>query len=260
MSNPNVCILKTDGINCDVETAHAFAVVGGEPETVHVNQLRSGERQLKNYGILALSGGFSYGDDIASGAVLGNELASFLTDQIDEFVRNDRPVIGICNGFQVLTKTGLLPSGEMGSQSVSLTTNENGRFECRWIDLAVGRSVCQFAQPEDFETPTIPMQVAHGEGRFVADSDTFLDLLDARQVVFRYARPGGKIAMGYPANPNGSTDDIAGICDPKGLILGMMPHPERSIEAFHPDRSRTAEARTAATTIFSNMVEFARAS
>ncbi len=259
MISPEVCVLKTDGVNCDEEMAHAFAVAGAESEVVHVNQLRSGERRLDQFGILALPGGFSYGDDIASGKILATELTSYLTDQLQGFVDAGKPIIGVCNGFQVLTRTGLLPNRTLGRQQVTLAENEVGRFECRWIDLAVGQSVCKFVRPENFTERSIPMQTAHGEGRFFASDDDIRQLKEAGQVVFRYAMSDSSESPAYPDNPNGAIDDIAGICDPSGLILGMMPHPERSISAFHPHRIRTEAARSAAQTIFSNIVDYAKA-
>lgn len=258
MGSPEVCVLKTDGINCDMEMAYAFEVAGGNPETVHINQLRSGEQSLKNYGALAIPGGFSYGDDIASGKVLATELTSYLSDQLQGFIDEDKPVIGVCNGFQVLVRTGLLPNRSIGEQQATLADNEIGRFECRWIDLAIGQSVCRFVQPEDFDAPAIPMQTAHGEGRFFATQRTIDSLQENDQIVFRYAAPDGGEAEGFPANPNGALDDIAGVCDPSGTVLGMMPHPERSVTAFHPHRAQTAVARAAAKGIFTNIVDYAR--
>lgn len=258
MSNPEVCVLKTDGINCAEEMANAFQVAGATPETVHVNQLRSGERQLDQYGVLAIPGGFSYGDDIASGKVLATELTSYLSDQLQDFVDKGKPVIGICNGFQVLVRTGLLPNRKLNEQQVTLADNEVGRFECRWIDLAVGRSACKFVRPEDFAEQPIPMQTAHGEGRFFGSEDDIRQLKENGQVVFCYTTPDLGQPSGYPENPNGSVDDIAGICDPSGLVLGMMPHPERSVAAFHPYRVRTEAARNSANTIFSNIVTYAK--
>lgn len=260
MTNPEVCVLKTDGINCDMEMSYALEAAGSNPEVVHINQLRNGERRLDDFGILAIPGGFSYGDDIASGKVLANELTSYLSEQLQEFVDKDKPVLGVCNGFQVLVRTGLLPGRTLGGQQATLADNEIGRFECRWIDLQVGRSVCRLLQPEDFEDQPIPMQTAHGEGRFFADQATITKLRANGQIVFRYASADGSGANGFPANPNGALEDIAGICDPTGTILGMMPHPERSIAAYHPDRSRTDIARMAANTIFSNIVRFAKES
>ena len=184
-----VCVLKTDGTNCDMEMGYAFEAAGGSPELIHVNQLRSGEKRLSDYGILALPGGFSYGDDIASGKVLATELTSYLSDQLQEFIDQNKPILGICNGFQVLVRTGLLPYGALGTQSVTLAENEVGRFECRWVDLAVGQSACRFIQPEDFAEQPIPMQVAHGEGRFFGPEMEVLDLAENDQVVLQYTTP-----------------------------------------------------------------------
>ena len=259
MANPNICVLKTDGINCDEEMAYTFEVAGGNPEVVHINELRDGSKVLNNYGALAIPGGFSNGDDIASGRVLATELTSYLADDLRKFVAEEKPILGVCNGDQVLVKTGLLPFGTLNHQTATLIDNEVGVFECRWVDLAVGSSVCKFAQAEDFMDDIIPMQSAHAEGRFFADPSQIKKLHENGQVVFSYITPNGTKPAGYPENPNGSVDDIAGICDPSGLILGMMPHPERSINAFHPHRIRTETARHAAVTIFRNIVNFVEA-
>ena len=244
---PNVAVLKTDGINCDKEMAHAFRMHGGDPEIVHINQLREGDRKLADYQILAIPGGFSYGDDVASGRVLAVELTSYLPDQVQDFVDDGKPVIGVCNGFQTLANMGLLPNKTIGEQQVTLTHNKSGSFVCKWVDLIPEATVCKFAGPSDFEELPIPMQIAHGEGNFEGSEDTVIELVERGQVVFRYLD-----------NPNGSMEDIAAICDPSGLILGMMPHPERSIEAFHPHRVRTAAAKAAAAVIFNNMINYAK--
>ncbi len=259
MTNPNACVLKTDGTNCDAETAYAFEVAGATPEVVHINQLRSGEHRLTEFDILAIPGGFSYGDAIASGKVLATELVSFLSDQVQEFVDQERPVLGVCNGFQVLVRTGLLPYGTIGEQHVTLAGNASGRFECRWIDLAVGESACRFVQPEDFSEAPLPMQIAHGEGRFFGRGMEVLDLAEIGQVVFQYSTPHLTAPDGtFPDNPNGSMLDIAGICDPSGGSTWYDAHPERSIAAFHPDRTRTPAARHAAEVIFNNIVAYAK--
>lgn len=260
MSRPEVCVLKVDGVNCDEETMHAFEQAGASPQLVHVNQLRAGERALRDYDVLAIAGGFSYGDDIASGKVLATELTSFLSDPLQEFVDDKKPMIGICNGFQVLVRTGLLPAAELGTQELTLAHNNSGRFECRWVELAARKSVSAFVQPGDFDHITVPMQVAHGEGKLVGTKAAVTKLATGRQVVFEYATPMGTPTDTYPANPNGSMANIAGITDPSGLVLGMMPHPERSIAAMHPDRSRSDAARQAGEVIFANIVRYAQES
>lgn len=252
VSGPNVCVLKTDGINCDEEMQHAFIVGGGNAETVHINELREGDKKFSGFEVLAIPGGFSYGDDITSGTVLANELRSYLSDQLQDFADKKKPILGVCNGFQVLVKTGLLPGGNLGEQTATLTTNESGRFECRWVDLSIGHSACKFiktAELGSLANANIPMQVAHGEGRFVAGSDIVKELANRDQIAFRYS-PGD--------NPNGSVDNIAGITDESGLVLGMMPHPERSIEAFHPHREKTESAKIAAELLFKNIVNYAK--
>lgn len=258
MSRPEVCVLKTDGVNCDEETMHAFEAGGGSPDLVHVNQLRAGDRHLKNYGVLALAGGFSYGDDIASGKVLANELTSYLSEQLEGFVGDEKPIIGICNGFQVLVRTGLLPGADLGDQRLTLATNDSDRFECRWVNLTMPDSVSLFVRPEDFDMAAVPMQVAHKEGKLIAPPSEITRLAADRQVVFRYSTERGTPTDTYPHNPNGSMGDIAGITDSSGLILGMMPHPERSMQAFPPNHSQAALARHAGESIFKNIVAYAK--
>lgn len=259
MSNPEACVLKTDGINCDEEMAYAFTQSGANASIVHVNELKTGAKRLSDYSILAIPGGFSYGDDIASGRVLANELRSFMSDQIEQFREDQKPILGVCNGFQVEVLTGLLPFGNLGTQDFTLTRNSSGMFVCDWVNLKVEESVSRFVQPEDFDDMPIPMQVAHGEGRFTGSIVNLERLADSGLIVFRYAKEDGSPAFGsHPDNPNGSSLDIAGVCDPSGLILGLMPHPERSVAGFHADRSRTESARNAASVIFGNIVNYAR--
>lgn len=215
---PKICILKADGTNCDNETSYAFEKAGGICKTVHVNQLRSGAEKLSDYQILAISGGFSYGDDVASGKILALELTSFLSDQLREFVEADKLIIGICNGFQVLTRTGLLPFKNVGKMSVTLAHNSSGHFECRWVDLQVQWSPCVFTSSMEGDTKSL--QIAHGEGRFHAEERVLKKIEGDGLVVMRY----------FDRNPNGSVNDIAGICDPTGRIFGLMPHPERFVD------------------------------
>ena len=258
-----VIILRAAGTNCDEETARAFAMVGAEPELVHVNVLKKKKSVLDKYHILALPGGFTYGDDVASGKVLANELRSSLKDQFSKFVSEGKPVIGICNGFQVLVKMGLLP-GLTGPEKFrvegSLSLNDSGRFVDKWVYLKSedqgAKCVWTYGLPD-----IIYMPIAHAEGKFIPkDKRTLKKLNDNGQVVFRYAAPPGTGPVS-PYNPNGSVDDIAGICDPSGRVLGMMPHPERHITYLqHPRWRRYEEDRSLmgiGLEIFKNGVKFA---
>lgn len=256
-TGPRVCILKADGTNCEVETATAFEMVGARPEIVPMNRLRSGERRLADYDILVAPGGFAYGDDIAAGKVLAVELMQRLADDMAAFAASAKPIVGICNGFQVLVRTGLLPFGEPGVMSATLAQNAVGRFECRWVDLVVEPhtvSPLAAALPQRLELP-----LAHAEGRFFTDAAT-LDRLEAgRQVVLRYADRSGRPTADYPANPNGALGAIAGLTDPTGRIFGLMPHPERYVRRFHhPDwRRRPADEAPHGLAFFTRIVALA---
>lgn len=254
---PNVCILRTDGTNCDEETAYAFQKAGGSPQFVHVNQLRAGADSLLNCAVLAIPGGFSYGDDIAAGAVLANELISFLRDQLQAFVDAGRLVIGICNGFQVLVRTGLLPLGTMGVQHATLATNETGRFECRWVQLDFFySSPCIFAKGLTGKVLELP--VAHGEGRFVVTESLRRELHERHLAPLKY-HDCGRPATRYPQNPNGSVDSIAGVCDPTGRVFGLMPHPERFVErTHHPNWRRFDYGKPHGLAIFENAIQYAK--
>jgi phosphoribosylformylglycinamidine synthase len=207
---------------------------------VHVNQLRSGERRLGNYGGLLLPGGFSYGDALGAGARLALDLQVYFHDELHAFVASGRPVLGICNGFQTLVKAGVLPGSaaaqpggmaEMAQRQVTLTENAQGRFECRWVYLQVnGRARAAFLPPSD---ALIFCPVAHGEGNFqAAGPETLAELAARNLVAFRYVAADGSAAAGrYPLNPNGSAGDIAGICNERGNVLGLMPHPEDHVTA-----------------------------
>ena len=251
MIKPNVAILKTDGINCDMEMAHAFEVAGAKSELVHINELRGKEKTLRDFAVLAIPGGFSYGDDIASGAVLANELMTQLSDDVREFIHKEKPIIGICNGFQVLTRAGILPDiSPEYHEKVSLLANKECKFISKWVELEVPENAkCEFVKGINAEKGSVPMHISHAEGRFFASGEELQKLQDMRQVAFKYV-----------VNPNGSSGDIAGICDYTGLVLGMMPHPERSVAGFHADRSRTTTARNAANIIFKNIVNYAKES
>lgn len=280
---PSVLVLKTDGTNCDGETVYAFELVGGEPELVHVNELRSGKEKLRNYQILALPGGFSYGDDIASGKILALELASYLSEEIKSFIKRGGLVIGICNGFQVLVRTGLLPFGKLGKMQTTLTNNDSGHFECRWINLKIEKdNRCVFLNSlntsdggiKSHATPPrwpdgllgggssngiISYQVAHGEGKFFAPPDVLKKIEKENLVVFRYVDWQGRSTQKYPENPNGALNAIAGICDPSGRILGLMPHPERFVRREqHPNWRRIPNLEPQGLPIFKQMVDYVK--
>lgn len=254
-------ILAGFGINCERETATAFQLAGAEADIVHLNDLVQNADSLSGYHILAVPGGFSFGDDIASGKVLANRLRYQLGDPLRRFVEDGKLVIGICNGFQAIVKLGLLPyfGGEL-RQEVTLTHNDRARFEDRWVHLQPDpRTVCVWVRGmADFEAP-----VRHGEGKFIPQDDATLDRLRREgQVALRYVQADGAPANGvFPHNPNGSVDDIAGICDPSGRIFGLMPHPEAHVfRTQHPRWYREdLEDEGAGLQVFRNGVEFAAA-
>jgi len=250
-------VLRTAGTNCDVETAYALEKAGATAERVHINRLIEKPKRLDRYHVLALPGGFSYGDDVASGKLLANELRCLLDESLRAFVADGKLIVGICNGFQVLVKSGLLPGLRKNKVETTLTYNDSNRFEDRWVYLKAEETNCAFVRPG--EDMTLP--VAHGEGKFVAEAGA-LDELECRgQVVVRYVSADGMTGAGYPWNPNGSLRDIAGICDPTGRIFGLMPHPERHVEPTqHPQWTRNGTAAEGdGLAVFRNAVEFARA-
>lgn len=219
-------VVRAAGTNCDAETVHALESAGARCDVAHINQLMVGRVRLHPYQIVVFPGGFSYGDDISAGKVLAAELRLKLRDQLQKFVAAKKLVIGVCNGFQVLVKAGLLPGFDTldAEQTVTLAQNDSGRFQCEWVGLSVAKSAAAWLKdlPESIELP-----IAHGEGKFIAANGKILQTLRAnRQIVFRYA----------PRNPNGSEADIAGICNKDGNVLGLMPHPERYLTPYaHPD-------------------------
>lgn len=226
-------VLRAPGTNCDAETVFAFEQAGSEVDLVHVNRLIRHELKLAGYQILVIPGGFTYGDDIAAGKVLANELQLKLGEDIRRFFEAGGLILGICNGFQVLVKAGFLPDPHRnGHSQVTLAANDSGKFECRWVNLAVNKeSPCVFTN--GMESMYIP--VAHGEGKFVAAPEILPDI----NVVVRYTDEQGDVEAGYPHNPNGSAGNIAGICDSSGRIFALMPHPERHIRGIqHPQWTR----------------------
>jgi phosphoribosylformylglycinamidine synthase len=291
---PTTLILRTAGTNCDVETAYAFELAGARAQRVHINEVLSRPARLSEYQLLAIPGGFSYGDDIAAGRIFANQIVHHLRDAVRAFIEAGKPVIGVCNGFQVLVKTDLLPGNLAGraGQNCTLAHNDCGRFIDRWVTLKTASKRCIWTQglgsDDEIDTPRAPydpsatsltaasgssglsparsaggagvdagegvgadwgaggtfeLPIAHGEGKFVtADESVRAALWENDQVALVYTKPDGSAARGeFPHNPNGSVDDIAGVCDASGLVLGLMPHPERFVTSLqHPAWTRRA--------------------
>lgn len=256
----NVLVLTGFGINCDNETERAFTRAGAHAVRIHLNDLIDRLDLLDTAHILAIPGGFSFGDHVASGKVLANRLRHKLGAPLERFVADGKLVIGICNGFQVMVKMGLLPLFDGAfTQETTLAWNDTGRFENRWIRLvAPPGNRCIWTRDVD----QIELPIRHGEGKFIPGSDGVLQRLwDNGQIALRYVRADGSPANGeFPYNPNGAVDDIAGICDPSGRIFGLMPHPEGYQQREnHPAWTRAAlPAEGAGLRIFRNAVEFAR--
>lgn len=254
---PRALILQASGINCDQETGHAFGLVGARPDFVHMSQLKSGEKKLSEYQIIAIPGGFSYGDDLGSGKILALELETYLGDQINDFIQKQQGlVLGVCNGFQVLTRTGLLPFGTLGEMHATLASNDSGHFESRMVNLKVEeKNSSVFLKGM---SGVVSFHVANGEGNFQAPQRVIEQIEGEGLVVFRYVDQSGNPTQEYPLNPNNSMHAIAGITDPSGRILGLMPHPERSVRRTqdlnwrrHPDQTPPGLQ------VFERMVEYA---
>lgn len=241
MPQPHVLVLRAPGTNCDFETEHAFARVGGVAQRLHVNRLLENPNLLRDFQILCVPGGFSYGDDIAAGKVLAERMRNHLSEQLAEFRAAHKLILGICNGFQVLMKSGLLFDDPAGPAEVTLTWNDNGRYESRWVNLRVESSTCVFLQ--GIEQMYLP--VAHAEGKLVfRDERQAQQMAAAGQIAVRYTAPQASDDVPYPYNPNGSQQHVAGICDPSGRVFGLMPHPERNIEPTHHPRWTREGLRT----------------
>ncbi|MEM4634245.1 MAG: phosphoribosylformylglycinamidine synthase subunit PurQ [Candidatus Anstonellaceae archaeon] len=228
---PRCMVLSGFGLNSERELANAFTLAGADPYIIHFSDISSGKQKLSDFQIFAIPGGWSFGDDIASGKVLANKLKSTFRNQFEEFASSGKPILGICNGFQVLVKLGALPnlSGRF-EQEATLASNASGRFEDRWVYLKPQKSACKYFEGVDF----IHCPVRHGEGRFIARDQAILSLLERNgQIALKYADEKLQEASDYPENPNGSQLNIAGVCDKTGKILGLMPHPECSVYRFH---------------------------
>jgi phosphoribosylformylglycinamidine synthase subunit PurQ / glutaminase len=263
MATPKICVLRAPGTNCDIETAHAFELAGGAAERLHLFRLLEDPQRLSDFQILCIPGGFSYGDDVGAGVVFGSQLRGHLNEAIDRFLQADKLVLGICNGFQVLMKSGILPGGESGGREAAqatLTWNENGQYTALWSTLNVASPNNVFLRGlERLELP-----VAHAEGRVAVKDPAVIDQWrQSGQLALQYASPNGgtavtDVVLPYPHNPNGSIANIAGLGDPTGRVLGLMPHPERFLYATqHPQWTRrrmTGEG--AGLKLFRNAVEY----
>ncbi|MCS7015489.1 MAG: phosphoribosylformylglycinamidine synthase I [Gemmatales bacterium] len=274
MASVRVLVLRAPGTNCDEETQFAWELAGARAERVHINRLRENPLLLRDYQILVVPGGFTYGDDVAAGKILANQLRHYLSEELQRFRDEGKLVLGICNGFQALLKAGLLvpprpipkpslrltaPDDPPNQESIevvpaTLAANAHGRFEARWVFLATTPGRCPFLAGYDrWQVP-----VAHGEGRFLCrDQATFQTLEQQGQIVLRYVDAEGRLA-GYPFNPNGSQGNVAGICDITGRVLGLMPHPERHVLATqHPHWTRRGLAEEGAgLRLFRNAVAY----
>jgi len=259
MPQPRVLILRAPGTNCDGETAHAFSLAGGRVDVLHINRLLEQPNLYGQYQILCIPGGFSFGDDIASGRILANLIRHHLADAFGEFKAAGKLILGVCNGFQVLINSGLLlEEDRRHGPPATLAWNRSGKFEDRWVHLKAEGSKCVFLAGID----TMYLPVAHGEGRFAARSPDVLDELDrAGQLVLRYAT--SKLAAASAAaveDPNGAERDVAGACDLSGRVFGLMPHPERHIDPTQHPRWTRGEARTPGDglRVFENAVAYFR--
>ncbi len=267
IAEPRVLVLRAPGTNCDVETAYAFEVAGAQVQRLHVNRILEQPGRLKEFQVLCLPGGFSYGDDIAAGRILGNQIRHHLHDRLQEFCGDGGLILGICNGFQVLMNSGiLLPPALAGDGAAlspaTLTWNDSGKFEDRWVNLQVASDKSVFLS--GIESLYLP--IAHAEGKFVARDDQQLNDLDkAGRLVLRYVNDGaaagnGAGAVPYPSNPNGSQRNVAGLSDSTGRVLGLMPHPERHIDPTQHPRWTRGDANEVGDglAVFANAVAYFR--
>jgi phosphoribosylformylglycinamidine synthase len=263
-NRPKVLILHANGTNRDHDAALACTLAGGEPEIVHINQLMAGERRLADYGMLVIPGGFSYGDDLGAGVLWALDLRQRFGEELQAFVKDGRPVLGICNGFQTLVKAGVLgdfQNRSTNSRAVTLTFNENGRFECRWVLLQPNPN-----SPSLFTkglTEPIYCPVAHGEGRLAVADEAVLAALQAENLIplqysvfsNQYSESGDQSPISYPDNPNGSILDIAALCNPAGNVMGLMPHPENHIFPWQHPRASRGERGMLGLRLFENGVK-----
>ncbi len=248
-----VVLLRAAGTNCHRETARAFELAGAEVDMVHIGSLMKSP-SLNKYQITVLPGGFTYGDDLGAGRIFSVKIQQYLRDSFLEFIDGGGLVLGICNGFQILVKAGLLPDPHQSGTAATLTNNDCGRFQDKWVYLRTNpKSPCVFTKGLD-EVISVP--IAHGEGKFVLRDDRARDsLIKNNQIVFQYCGAEGTDAQG-DENPNGSEMDIAGICDPTGRILGLMPHPERAVFQHHLPSREYEKTSPQGLAVFRNAVAY----
>lgn len=232
MGKVKALVITGFGLNCEKETTAALEYVGAEVSMVHLNDLISGARSLKEFQFLAFIGGFSFGDHLGAGTVFANRVHFRLHDELQEFIAAGKLIIGICNGFQTISRLGIVPAlnGNYFVQQAALAHNDSGVFRDDWCVLRANQSSpCVFTKGIDL----IRLPLRHGEGKFVADPATLKQIEAKNLVAFRYANADGSLATEFPANPNGSLNSIAGICDETGRIFGLMPHPEAFLSPYN---------------------------
>ena len=259
---PKALVLQAHGSNRDFDVMDALTLAGSDPTGIPLNELRIAARNasFRNFDLLIVPGGFSYADALGAGKLLALDLASYFADEISAFVESGKPVIGICNGFQALVKSGILPGGNWGmvngNSSVTLTFNQQGHFECRWVNLKPVSQTCIWTK--DLED-NLTCPIAHGEGNFQTNHQLPITNLVANgQIALTYIHASGSSANGeYPINPNGSILDIAGICNPQGNVLGLMPHPENHIHMWQHPRHTRGEHGGSGLKLFENGVKYA---
>ncbi len=256
MLKPKVVILKAEGTNFDEETAYAFNQAGGNTRILLMSEVLKTPNVLRKFQILDFPGGFSYGDDLYSGKIWANEINAYIRPELDKFIKKGGIIFGVCNGFQVLVRAGILPGFGEFNQTIGLIINKQAKFECRWINLRLEESRCKFLEKSKILQG--PLTVEHGEGRFIIRDKGILNtLLNNKQIVFRYIEADGMPTENYPDNPNGSSHAIAGICDTTGQVLGMMPHPEHFMKYWqYPNWRREKHLKPFGLEIYKSAISY----